>query len=150
MTLLAKVNPKRRRPAFPVFFDGLFNDFLNTSFPEILKDEFVAHRPAVNVKEIENGFLLDLAVPGLKKEDIDIKIEEEVLTISGKTKSEEKVNEEKYSRQEFNYASFSRSFTLNDSIDVDNIKANHENGILSITLPKKEEVKPESRVIEIA
>lgn len=151
MTFVANVNPKRRRKSgFPVVFDKLLQDFVNTGFSELTKNNFATTRPAANVKETESGFQIDLAIPGLKKEDIDINIDELLLTISGKTTSEEEVKEEKYTRQEFNYTAFSRSFTLNENIDIDNISAAHNNGVLSVILPKKEEVKQEKKVIEIA
>ena len=119
--------------------DDLFNEFFNWG-NQLSK---VNHNtPAVNVKEDENGFLLELAIPGLKKKDIKIELNNEVLTISSEKESKTEDKEANYSRQEFCYQSFSRSFTLPDSVNSKDIKANHENGILTLSIPKKEEAKP--------
>ncbi len=105
--------------------------------------------PKVNISETEDNYFVDLAIPGLKKSDFNIDLDNEVLTISAEVKTGEK--NENYTRREFGYTSFKRTFTLPDTIDDSKIKANYEDGILSITLPKREEAKPKpSRVIEIS
>ncbi len=115
----------------PDWFGGLENDKRNV--------------PAVNIKENEKDFELELAVPGRKKEDFQIEINENVLTISTESKIEDNVEKENYTRREFAYSSFKRAFTLPETIDEDNIKANYENGILKFTLPKNEESLPKPK-----
>lgn len=97
--------------------------------------------PSVNIRENEENFLLDLAAPGLKKEDFKINLDNNVLTISSEMKEENEEKNEKFSRREFYFNSFSRSFTLPKTIDLDKIKADYKDGILSIALPKREEAK---------
>jgi HSP20 family protein len=97
--------------------------------------------PSVNIRENEENFLLDLAAPGLKKEDFKINLDNNVLTISSEMKEENEEKNEKFTRREFYFNSFSRSFTLPKTIDLDKIKADYKDGILSIALPKREEAK---------
>lgn len=97
--------------------------------------------PAVNIVESEDAFVLDLASPGMKKDDFRIKLDNNVLTISSEKREENEEKTEKYSRKEFNYCSFSRSFTLPKSIDLDKIKADYKDGILQVSLPKREDAK---------
>lgn len=97
--------------------------------------------PSVNIRESEEAFVLDLAAPGLKKEDFKINLDNNVLTIGSEQKSENDEKNEKYTRKEFFYSSFSRSFTLPKTIDLDKIKADYNHGILSLSLPKREDAK---------
>ena len=132
-------------PSFPSLLANIFNEV------EQVAQTHQHSFPAVNVLESEESFKIELAAPGLKKEDFKVNIHENTLTISteNKTETEEKVG--KYTRKEFNYASFKRSFTLPKSVDGEKIVASYNDGILGIELPKKEEVKPkEPRLIEIA
>jgi len=115
----------------PDWFGGLENDKSNV--------------PAVNIRENEIDFELELAVPGRKKEDFQIEINENVLTISTESKTEENVEKDNYTRREFAYSSFKRAFTLPKTIDEDSIKANYDNGILKFTLPKKAEALPKPK-----
>ncbi|WP_118193324.1 Hsp20/alpha crystallin family protein [Albibacterium indicum] len=112
-------------------FDSFFND-------NGLRRSFFSKTPSVNISEKDNGFEVELATPGLKKEDFSISIEKDILTISAEKKEEKEVEDKKYSKREFNYTSFSRSFTLPENIDEESIDAKYENGILSISLTKKE------------
>lgn len=106
--------------------------------------------PPVNIQETETGFELELSVPGRKKEDFNVEIDEHILTITSEAKKEEEVKGENYTRKEFSYSSFKRAFTLPETINEEGIKASYENGILSFTLPKKEEALPKpKRLIEI-
>ncbi|WP_437370838.1 Hsp20/alpha crystallin family protein [Maribacter litoralis] len=106
--------------------------------------------PAVNIRESEKEYHLELFVPGRSKEDFTIEIDEAVLTISSEVKSEnEKVNDN-YTRKEFSISSFTRSFTLPETIATDIIDATYEGGILKFNLPKKEEALPKpKRMIEL-
>jgi HSP20 family protein len=105
--------------------------------------------PAVNIKEEEKSFLLELAAPGLKKEDFKINVEKNLLTISSEVKTENEEKSESYTRQEFSFNSFSRSFKISENIMVDDISANYEDGILKVNLPKNVDAKL-SREIKIA
>lgn len=106
--------------------------------------------PAVNIKDNEKEFLLELAVPGRKRDDFNLEVDEHVLTISSEIKAENEVKENNYTRREFNYSSFKRAFTLPETVNEDNISANYEDGVLRISLPKKEEALPKpKRLIEI-
>lgn len=133
-------------------------------FPSIL-DEFLkpdwfggsqnvlASVPAVNIKETDTEFTLELAVPGKKKEDFSIEIDRNVLTIASETKTEKEQKDQngRYTRREYSYNSFSRSFTLPQTINAENINASYQDGVLHVTLPKKEEALPKpKRLIEIA
>ena len=132
-------------PSNAALFNNLFGNFEGLATPS-----FADTLPAVNVKEIENGFHIELAAPGLKKEDFKINIHENVLIISAEQKQASEQKEEKYTRKEFSYSSFKRSFTLPKTIDGEKILANYTDGILNIELPKKEEAKAkEPKLIEV-
>ncbi len=127
-------------------FDDLFKrawvDFAGT-------DNFISH-PAVNIKENDDNFELELAAPGLDKEAFNINLNEGVLTVSTSLENKEEKTETGYKRREFNYSSFKRSFHLPDTVDSKGIVANYENGILLVSLPKREEAKKKpARTIEI-
>ena len=99
---------------------------------------------AVDMYETDEDVVVKTSVPGVKAEDIDITITGDTLTIKGETRSEEKVEEANYIRQERRYGAFSRSLTLPTSIVAEDAKAEFDNGVLTLTLPKAEEVKPKS------
>ena len=99
---------------------------------------------AVDVYETDQDVVVKSSVPGVKPEDIDITITGDTLTIKGETKAEEKVERANYLRQERRYGAFARSLTLPTSIVAENAKAEFENGVLTLTLPKAEEVKPKT------
>jgi HSP20 family protein len=107
--------------------------------------------PAVNIKEDEKRFILDLAVPGIDKKELKIDINEDVLTISSETKNESEETTDGYKRKEFSYSSFCRSFQIPENVSKNKIEANYKDGILSVTLPKIEEEKHKiSRQVEIS
>lgn len=123
---------------------GIMDDFFTRSISEFMGSDFVMNIPSVNVKETADNYLLELAVPGLEKGDFQIQVVDEQITISAdkKTETEHNSADEKFNRREFNYASFSRSFPLPETVNTEAIEAGYENGILTITLGKKEEAKP--------
>ena len=109
--------------------------------------------PAVNIKETDENFQVEVAAPGKTKEDFNIELDNDVLTISSETRKEEETAAEngKYTRKEFSYSTFKRAFSLPDSVDSAKISASYTNGVLEIALPKKEEAKIQAkRMIEIS
>lgn len=106
--------------------------------------------PAVNIMENERDFELEMAIPGQKKEDFNIEVDNHVLTVSMETKKEDEVSEDNYTRREFAYNSFKRAFTLPETVNEEKINAAYTDGVLKFTLPKKEEALPKpKRLIEI-
>jgi HSP20 family protein len=132
----------------PSQFNGLFGkDFFN----ELNIPAYTSAQPAVNVVEGENGFRIELAAPGFNKSDFQLNLEKNQLTISAQKEEKATETNEKYTRKEFNYASFKRVFTLPNSVDGEQISALYTDGILNVTLPKKEEAKEKpARLIEVA
>jgi len=120
------------------------NPFVNSFLRDFNNDLFTAETksrgdiPAVNIIEEEKQFVLELAVPGMKKEDFKINLENQVLTISKEEKEEKEEKKENYSRREFYFNSFSRSFSLPKIVVADKIKADYKDGILMLSLPKDE------------
>jgi HSP20 family protein len=99
--------------------------------------------PAVNIKEDNDGYEVEMSVPGFDKNDFNIEVNNSLLTISSDKKIEKETNEgQQFTRREFSYQSFSRSFTLPETADGENVSATYENGLLKISIPKKEEAKP--------
>ena len=127
--------------------DDVFNDLFNWSNRQVVNTK--TSQPSVNIKENEEGFVLELATPGVKKENLKLEINNDILTIASEVKQEKEETKENFSRREFSFQAFSRSFTLPDTVSGDSVKANYENGILTISIPKKEEAKPKPKV-EIA
>jgi HSP20 family protein len=121
------------------FFPRAFNDFWNDdTFSKFITE----NQPATNVSENQNGFNVDLSIPGFDKGDINLEIDKNILKVTGKIEEKKEENDggHKVLRQEFTHASFARSFVLPENIDVENISAKHEHGILKIVLPKKKVV----------
>ena len=127
---------------------SVFNDFFKPWNEWLDIDQFnegfmgnLLSMPAVNILENKDDFKISLAVPGMKKSDFDIKVEGNMLTISSERKEEKEEQDARYTRKEFNYSSFSRSFTLPEGVIADKIEARYDDGILKLTLPKTEERK---------
>lgn len=133
---------KRSENYFPSIFDRFFNsDLMDWNLSNFSSTN--TSLPAVNVKETDNEFIIDVAAPGMDKKDFKLNFHNNVLTISSERKNEKEEKNEKYTRQEFAYQSFQRSFTVSENaVDSDKINAKYNDGILHITLPKREEVKP--------
>lgn len=142
---LVKFNNGQRNAVSPWFndvFDTLFND-------SVLNDRFVTKTPAVNIAETENEFHIELAVPGLKKEDFKISVDKNVLSVSAEKKAENVEEGKKYSKREYSYSSFARSFTLPEVADQANIGAEYTDGILKLNVAKKAEAKAQTREIAV-
>ena len=140
----------KRTDRLPFLLDDLFTTDWLGGTTNVNKIGF--NTPAVNVKETTEGFQVELAAPGLVKEDFNIELDNDLLIISSEKKSESESEEKgKYTRKEFSYTSFKRSFTLPETANVNKIEASYENGMLLIKLPKKEEAKVQpKRLIEIS
>ena len=106
--------------------------------------------PAVNIKESEKHFEVELAVPGMKKENISIEMKDNMVTISGEKKEEHEEKDEKYHHREFSYGSFSRSFTIPEGVEADKIKANFDNGVLHLMIPKNHHIEAASNTKKIS
>lgn len=133
-----------------LFFPSLMNDIVS---PDWFggTEKWNTSIPAVNIKDNTEGFELELAVPGMKKDDFTVEIDNDVLTISSELKTENEESKENYTRKEFSYSSFKRAFTLPETVDGSKIDAKYEDGVLKLTLPKKQEALPKpKRLIEIA
>lgn len=123
---------------------SLFNDFFRPWNEWYDGDALLgqmAKIPAVNITEQNHEYLVSLAVPGMKKDDFKIDVDGNMLTISSEKEETKEEKEKKFTRKEYNYSSFSRSFTLPEEVNKEKIEAKYENGILQIALPRKEEVK---------
>lgn len=128
----------------------------NLLFPSVMNELFKpdwfggmenlnSNVPSVNIKENEKDFEIELAVPGRKKEDFNIEIDNNVLAISSEVKTEKEESERNYTRREFGFSSFKRAFTLPETIDEDKIKADYIDGILKFSLPKRKEALPKPK-----
>jgi HSP20 family protein len=126
-------------------FPKLFEDFFGRELSDWRNENFSVTSttiPSVNIKETNNAYEVELAVPGMEKSDFNIELEGNRLIISSSKKQEHENREENYTRREFSYQSFQRSFSLpENTVDADNIKARYENGLLIIDIPKKEDAK---------
>ena len=125
-------------------FPTLVSDFFNTDnffSNNWFEKEFANTLPAVNIKESNKQFTIEFAAPGFKKDDFKIQVEANTLNISAEKKEEKNEETEKFTRKEFSYNSFSRSFTLPQTVDANKIDAKYNDGILCLNISKKEEVK---------
>ena len=137
----------KTRSYVPSFVNSFFNDdFL----PNFYTEERNAHVPSVNVIENKDDFKIEVAAPGLKKDDFKVDVHNNILKISSEKEYKNEEDGEKFIKREFCYDSFSRTFKLSNSIDSEKIKASYTNGVLELTIPKKEEAKEkEPRKIKI-
>ncbi len=130
--------PARLWPETGGLFESLFRDFPFGGWPSIRESGM----PAVDVLEKDGNLILRAELPGMEEKDFELKLEGNVLTLKGERKLEEKEEKDNYRRVESFYGSFSRSFTLPETADRDRIKADYRNGVLSVTIPQKPELKP--------
>ena len=129
---------RKQNPFFPSLVDELFNQDRRVRTSSISSTT-----PAVNIIEQDTQFLIELAAPGNKKKDFEIEIEDGILSISSSSNKEDNTSEkETFTRQEFSYNSFRRSFTIPESVDVSSIEATYSEGVLLIKLLKLEEALP--------
>ena len=143
---LVKFNPEKRNRSLLPGFSDVFDSFFNDTF---FNDRMVTRVPAVNISETENNYHVELAAPGLKKEDFKLNLERNQLTISVEQSTNHEDNQKNYSKREYSYSSFVRSFTLPESADDSQIEATYTDGILRIDIAKREEARTARRQIEI-
>ena len=148
MTLVKFNNRKNELPVFSTFSNFLDNLF-EREFPDTFRTNASFTLPAVNVIENNDGFQLELAAPGMDKNDFKLQMHNNVLSITAQKETNKEENDTRYTRKEFCYSSFERSFTLPNSVNSDSIHAAYENGVLKINIPKREEAK-EKPVREIS
>jgi HSP20 family protein len=146
MSVLTK-SPAR---IFPSTVSDLFN--IEKFFSDALQLwDMPSTMPAVNVHEDETNFRMEVAAPGMEKSDFKINVRDNVLIISAEKKTEKKEEDKNFTRREFNYSSFRRSFSLPENVDQENIRAEYNNGILNVTIPKmKKESAPKVKSIDVA
>ncbi|WP_343030512.1 Hsp20/alpha crystallin family protein [Fulvivirga aurantia] len=138
---------KRSNDLFPTFFDDFFG---RDWFANELQNRSTL--PSVNIKESEDAYAVEMAAPGMDKKDFKVELDNNTLTISYEKEesNESKPEEGRYTKREFNYQSFSRSFNLPNTVEADKIEAKYKEGILTLSIPKKEEAKQKpSRLISI-
>jgi HSP20 family protein len=144
MELMTKTN----RGWLPNILEDIFDERLtDTRFKNL------STLPAANIRETEDQFTIELAAPGKTKDDFNIELDHDLLSISSEAQSEHNTEDEakKYTRREFSYQSFKRSFTLPETVDFSKISASYNSGILTINLPKREEAKTQpKRLIDIS
>lgn len=143
-----KFNNKPLNKSFNNFVDDLF-----ATVPSLLRDDFITPSLSsftpVNIRETEIDYVLEVVAPDFRKEDFKISLDNNTLTISADKKEETENKNEKFIRKEYKQQSFSRSFTIDENIDAENISAKYVNGVLTLNLAKKQEVKPQAKQISI-
>jgi len=147
MTVLTRWEPFREFSTLQDRMNRLFRESYNEGRDESLTTSSFA--PAVDVYEDEHKVALKIEVPGIDEKDIDVRVENNTLTVHGERKIEKEEKEENYRRVERQYGSFTRTFTLPQTVDTENVTANYEKGVLKITLPKKAEAKPKQIKVNI-
>ena len=136
MAIVRFNRPDENYPVFSRFLENFFNEDQDFFSPK-----FTKRVPAVNVSEDSDKFVIEVAAPGMKRDDFSINLDNNVITIEAQREMKNEENDNSYTRREFCYDSFSRSFTLPESINSDNIDAKYVDGVLNVHLPKKEEAK---------
>jgi len=132
-------------------FNNNFNTWFEDAFESLNSSELETGTwlPKVDIYETDERYVINAEIPGLKKEDIDIDLKENTLTIKGEKKFEEKTEKDNYVRVERRYGTFQRSFALSENADAEKINASYSNGVLKVSIPKKEEAKPKQIKVEV-
>jgi len=149
-TMLPNVLSRKNSTVPRNFVDEFFNDNFFPKFFDWTSNWQSTSVPAVNVEETDKEYVIDVAAPGLDKKDFKLSLDENVLSISSQNEQSNEEKKDGYLRREFNYSSFSRSFTLPENTDASQIKASHKNGVLTISIPKNEEKAKVSKEIKIS
>ncbi len=130
----------------------LFEPFIDNAFGSLLSRDYYDEdrlSPSVDVYEKSDKYVINAEIPGLSKEEIKIDVKDGALTISGEKKYEEKKEDENYIRVERRYGKFERRFNLPENVNVESVSANYKNGVLEVSLPKKEEAKPKQIDVKV-
>lgn len=143
---LTQFHPFRSALTFQDQINRLFNEAFDRSSEEA---NLTTWAPAVDIYETEHQLVVKADLPDVKPEDLDIRVENNILTIRGERKFEKKVNEENYLRVVRSYGSFSRSFSLANTVNAEAIQADYKNGVLTLTIPKREEAKPKQIKVHV-
>ena len=130
-------------------FPGVFDEFFGRDLGRLVGQDATHSVPAVNVSEDETGYTIDLAAPGFNKDDFEVNVDRDRLTIKGEQKTEKDSSSARYNRREFNYASFSRSFNLPKEANREAIEGNYVNGILNVRIAKLTDQEKGIRSVEI-
>ena|SRR5947209_19576595 len=146
MRTITRWKPFRRVNTLQDQFNRLFGDVFDRKAGE---SSLTAWAPAVDIYETEHELVVKADLPEVDPKDLDIRVENNILTIRGERKFEKKVNEDNYLRVERAYGSFARSFTLANTVNSDAIKADYQNGVLTLTIPKREEAKPKQIKVNV-
>ena len=146
MSTIARLEPFRGLTTLQNQLNRLFDESFRTHGEE---SAFTTWAPAVDVYETANELVVKTDLPDLNEKDIDVRVENNLLTIHGERKFDKSVSEENFLRVERAYGSFSRSFSLANSVKTDDIKADYQNGVLTLSLPKREEVKPKQIKVNV-
>ena len=146
MRTITRWEPFRRVNTLQDQFNRLFNDAFDRKGEE---SSLTAWAPAVDIYETEHELVVKADLPEVDPKDLDIRVENNILTIRGERKFEKKVNDDNYLRVERAYGSFARSFTLANTVNSDAIKADYQNGVLTLTIPKREEAKPKQIKVNV-
>ena len=147
MTVLTRWEPFREFSTLQDRMNRLFRETQGNSQDEPLTSSSFA--PAVDVYEDEHNVTLKIEVPGIDEKDIDVRIENNTLTVHGERKIEKEEKEENYRRVERQYGSFTRTFNLPTTVDAEKVQADYDKGVLKITLPKKAEAKPKQIKVNV-
>ncbi len=146
---MANIAKFRSVPSTNFYPSGLFNDFFNGSIANFIGSDALISQPAVNVLETNDAFKVELAAPGFEKKDFSLKVEDHRLTITAKREQTSENNSERFTRREFRYESFERMFKLPETVNQESVSAVYENGVLQVTLPKKEDAKAVTKAISV-
>ena len=145
-TTLSRWEPFRGASTLQEQVNRIFSDVLERSGEE---SSLTSWAPAVDIYETEHELVVKADLPDVDPKDLDIRVENNILTIRGERKFEKNVNEENYLRVERAYGSFSRSFSLANTVNSEAIKADYQNGVLTLTVPKREEAKPKQIKVNV-
>ncbi|NND08479.1 MAG: Hsp20/alpha crystallin family protein [Saprospiraceae bacterium] len=148
MKLTKRNSGKKLAPAFRSLLDDFWgaDDFFDRRWIHAP----LGKMPAVNIKDNDEDYEIELAAPGLSKDDFEVSIDNNILTISCEKEEKKEETEKNYTREEFNYAAFSRSFSLPENVDEGGVDAAYQDGVLTIKMKKLEMAEPASKTIEIS
>jgi HSP20 family protein len=147
MATIARLEPFRGLSTLQDQFNRIFNESFHSAGQE---SALTTWAPAVDISETANELVVKADLPEVSEKDIDVRVENNLLTIRGERKFEKSVSEESFLRVERSYGSFSRSFSLPNTLNAEAIRAEYKNGVLTITLPKREETKPRQVKVNVA